>query len=217
MCLNGQPTKVHGSPHQRDRRMNVKMSDTPAQLPNNERQGAPRNRWRPLIWGFAGSLLLLPLIAMQFTNEVNWTGLDFLVMGAMLTVACGCYEIATRMSGNLWYRIGAGIGIIGSFLLVWINLAVGIIGAESNPANLMYFAVLMFGVIGSLSARFKPQGMFKTTLTMAIAMLLIGVIAIFLDLDGYPVGLMRQVLLNGFFAGVYAMSAGLFRLSATNG
>ena len=196
--------------------MNAMMTDNTAKQPNHERKGTLRNRWRLAIWGFAGALLLIPLIAMQFTDEVNWTFFDFLVMGAMLSVACGCYEIATRMSGDLWYLVGAGLGIVGSFLLVWINLAVGIIGSENNPANLMYFAVLMLGVIGALLARFKPQGMFKTMLTMAVAMLLIGVVAIFLDPDGYPVGLMRQVFLNGFFAGVFAMSAGLFRLSATN-
>lgn len=197
--------------------MNAMMTDNTTNQPNHERKGTPRNRWRLAIWGFAGTLLLIPLIAMQFTDEVNWTFFDFLVMGVMLSVACGCYEIATRMSGNLWYRVGAGLGIVGSFLLVWINLAVGIIGSENNPANLMYFAVLMFGVVGSLFARFEPKGMFKTMLTMAVAMLLIGGVAIFLDPDGYPVGLMRQVFLNGFFAGVFAMSAGLFRLSATNG
>jgi predicted Na+-dependent transporter len=54
-------------------------------------------RWRIVIWGTAAFLLLLPLIAMQFTNEVNWDETDFVVFGAMLFGACGVYELAARM------------------------------------------------------------------------------------------------------------------------
>ena len=42
---------------------------------------------RLLAWGAAAALLLLPLVAMQFTEEVNWTVFDFLVFGSMLAVA----------------------------------------------------------------------------------------------------------------------------------
>ena len=33
-----------------------------------------------------GTILLIPLIAMQLTNEVNWSLFDFIIMGAMLTI-----------------------------------------------------------------------------------------------------------------------------------
>ena len=49
---------------------------------NMQGGGANRGNWlRVAIWAFAGSLFLLPLVAMQFTSEVNWDGFDFLVWG----------------------------------------------------------------------------------------------------------------------------------------
>ena len=66
---------------------------------NMQSGGANRGNWlRVAIWAFAGSLFLLPLVAMQFTSEVNWDGFDFLVWGAMLLVACGTYELVSRIS-----------------------------------------------------------------------------------------------------------------------
>jgi len=80
-------------------------------------------------WVAAALLLLLPLIAMQFTDEVNWDGTDFIVAGALLFGACGAYELAAKTTGSTAYRAGAGLAILAALLLVWINLAVGISGS----------------------------------------------------------------------------------------
>ena len=55
----------------------------------------------------------------------------------MLAVAAGPYELAARMTGNSAYRTG-GIAVAAAFILVWMNLAVGVIGTEDNPLNLLY-------------------------------------------------------------------------------
>ena len=71
------------------------------------RQGieARGNRLRPWVWGGAAALLALPAIAMRFrASGVDWSATDFLVFGAMLAIACGLYELATRMSGDVRYR-----------------------------------------------------------------------------------------------------------------
>ena len=47
--------------------------------------------WRVVPWVIAALILLLPLVAMQFTDEVAWDETDFAVMGAMLFSACGAY------------------------------------------------------------------------------------------------------------------------------
>ena len=39
------------------------------------------------------------------------------------------------MTGNSAYRAAVGVAIAAAFILVWMNLAVGIIGSEDNPAN----------------------------------------------------------------------------------
>ena len=93
---------------------------------NGDRQRG--NPLRIVVWGLAAFALLLPLIAMQFTSEVDWDLTDFVVFGLMLLVVCTGYEIATRLTGNKVYRLLAGIALLGAFLLIWMHLAVGIFG-----------------------------------------------------------------------------------------
>ena len=72
------------------------------------------------------SLLLIPLIAMAFSEEVNWTALDFSVMGGLLTVLALVTEFIIRKTTSSSRRIGLiALACVG-FLVVWIELAVGI-------------------------------------------------------------------------------------------
>ena len=135
------------------------------------------NPWRIAIWGGATLLLLLPLVAMQFTREVRWELSDFIVFGVMLAAACGTYELAARVSGHSAYRAAVGIAVVTGFILVWINLAVGIIGNEDNVLNLMYGGVLVVGAAGAVIARLRPQGMARALVATAIAQALVAVTA----------------------------------------
>ena len=173
-------------------------------------RGDRGGRWRIAVWAFAAVLLLLPALAMQLTDEVNWDGADFIVWGIMLATAAGVYELGARLSRSTAYRAAVGVAAVAGFLLVWINLAVGLIGNEDNPANLMYAGVLAIGVIGALLARFRPAGMARVLLTMAIAHALVGVIALVAALDTRMVVL----LANAFFAVAWLVSAALFRAAA---
>lgn len=168
-------------------------------------------RWRIAVWGFAVLMLLLPLAAMQFNDEMVWDGFDFAVFGAMLLAACGAYELAARMTSSFAYRTAAGIAIAAAFLLVWINLAVGIIGSEDNPANLMYGALLAIGIGGAVVARGKPNGMARALVAMAITQALIGVIAYIARWGSEGENWPQPVfVLNGFFAALWVLSAWLF-------
>ena len=71
-----------------------------------------------------GAILLVPLIAMQFTAEVNWTLSDFMIMGTMIFVTGLLVDLAWRTLGK--YRAFAIVGIIGLFLWLWVELAVGL-------------------------------------------------------------------------------------------
>jgi hypothetical protein len=135
------------------------------------RHGARRrNRWSLAIWGTAAALLLVPAIAMRFPGTgVNWSAADFIVMGVLFGVACGSYELATRLSDSLAYRAAAGVAIVTAFLTVWVNLAVGMLGSEGNPANLLFGGVLLIGIIGALVARFRPMGMARAMRATALA------------------------------------------------
>lgn len=132
------------------------------------------HRWRIAVWGAAACLLLLPLIAMQFDAPgVVWTGSDFVIMGAMLAIACGTWELGWRMSRHRAYRAAIAVAVLAGFLMTWANLAVGIIGNENNPLNLLFFGVLAVGIVGALLARFRPRGMARAMVAMAIAQALV--------------------------------------------
>ena len=115
--------------------------------------GRIRIPWRIIGWSIPAILMLLPLIAMQFTNEVNWTGSDF-VFAAVLFGSVGLtLELIVRKSRSLAYRLGAAIAVVGAFLTVWVNAAVGMIGSEDNPYNLLFLAVVA-GIVQAAASAF---------------------------------------------------------------
>ena len=160
-------------------------------------------------------ILLIPLIAMQFTNDVNWTLFDFVFAGTMV-FGTGClFELARRKAaGNVPYKLGVAIALAAVFLLIWINGAVGIIGSENNPMNLMYGGVAGIAVIGSLIARLKPDGVARALVSAAIAQAIIPVIALLVEpqvMLAQPPGIIGIFALNFFFVALFAVSALLFR------
>ncbi len=80
------------------------------------------------ILAIALPILLIPFIAMGFTNEVNWSVFDFLVIGVLLFGAGLVLELILRKVKTLSYRIILGIALFAVLLLVWVELAVGIFG-----------------------------------------------------------------------------------------
>lgn len=170
----------------------------------------PRNLWSIAVWSAAAFLLLLPAVAMRFTGEVDWDETDFIVMGVLLTAACGTYELANRMSRNWAYRGGVGIAVVASFLLIWINLAVGIIGSEDNPLNLLYGGVILAAIAGAVGAGGNADGMVRAMLMPAVLQSLMAVLAISAG-RADPPGAFGLVVLNGFFVVLWLLSACLFR------
>lgn len=73
-------------------------------------------------------LLLLPLIAMLFTNEVSWTIFDFVVAGILLLGTGLLAELLLRNIKNRNQRFAAIAGLLAVLFLVWAELAVGIFG-----------------------------------------------------------------------------------------
>ena len=73
-------------------------------------------------------ILLMPLITMQFTNEVNWNLFDFVVMGSLLLGTGLMCELVVRKVKNKDYRIGILAVIVVALFLIWAELAVGIFG-----------------------------------------------------------------------------------------
>lgn len=174
------------------------------------RPAGQRHGWRLAGWGLLAGLLALPAVAMRFTDEVRWDAADFLVMGILLGSVGAGAELAVRLSRNLAYRLGFGLALLAGFLLLWINLAVGIIGGEDNPANAMYGAVLLIAFCGSFIALFRAEGMGWTMVAAAIVQCLVPFIAEFRGLGGGP----QVLFLTVFFAALWLTSSVLFRHAA---
>lgn len=172
----------------------------------NSNSGRRGGLWRIVVWGGAAALLLVPLMAMQFTDEVQWTGSDFAIFGAMLAVPLGVLELAVRATGSMAYRAAVAVALGAAFLMTWANLAVGIIGSEDNPLNLMFFGVLAVGIVGAFMARFQPRGMARALVAMGVAQVLVAAAAL--------IGGHFTVVLTGFFVAAWLMSAWLFRKAA---
>jgi D-alanyl-lipoteichoic acid acyltransferase DltB (MBOAT superfamily) len=87
-----------------------------------------KNKRLIIILAVVGVLLLIPLIAMQFTNEVHWSGFDFLVMGILLLGTGLVCELVFRTIKKRTNRLIVCLAVLGVFILVWMELAVGIFG-----------------------------------------------------------------------------------------
>lgn len=177
------------------------------------------NRLRPLIWGGAAALLLLPAIAMRFTAEVDWDAFDFILMGAMLAIACGLYELAAWLSGNPAYRAAFGIAVVTGFLTVWVNLAVGMFGSEDNPVNLLFGGVLLIGVATAFVTRLRAARMAWAMRVTAAAQVLAAAtgLAWVLTIGRHePSGpsVYYEALLSACFALPWLASSLLFRMAA---
>jgi hypothetical protein len=162
-------------------------------------------------------ILLIPFIAMQFTHEVAWKPMDFVVAGTLLLGTGLAYELVTRKTSNIMYRFAIGLALFTALFLIWANLAVGLIGSEKEMANLMYIGVLAVGVIGSFIVRFQSPGMARILFATALAQALVAAIALIAGMYNYPGSSVLEILeVNGFFTALWVGSALLFlRANAT--
>lgn len=154
-------------------------------------------------------LLLIPFVAMQFSEEVQWYASDFIFMGALIFGTGLAYEFISKKFANFPYRIGVGIALFASFLLIWMNGAVGIIGSENNPANMMYLGVLLIELFGVIVSRLKPHAMSKAMFTTASAQFLVPIIAFIIYRPDFSPGVVGVFMINTFFVLMFAVS-GLF-------
>ena len=167
-----------------------------------------RNTYRSVV-GVAlatAFILLIPLLA-----EWPWTLADFVTAGALIFGTGLTYVLVARRAGNIAYRAAVGVALAAAFLLVWINLAVGIIGDSGDLANSMYVGVLTVGIVGAIVARFRPHGMARALFATALTQALVAAITLIFGL-GLPGSPPVEILaVNGFFVALFVGSALLFR------
>ncbi len=162
---------------------------------------------RIAVWGSVAALILLPLFAMLASGALVWNPGNFAFAGALVVGIGVTYELAARITGASSYRAAVGVALVAALILTWMNLAVGIIGSEDNPANWMYGGVLAVGIVGAVIARFQPTGMARALFATAIAQVSVSVIAL---IAGF--GFTGPITV--FFTALWLISAWLFRKAA---
>lgn len=181
-----------------------------------KRMSLRRNNIVLRIAAVTGFILLLPLLAMQFSDEVVWDVADFAVAGALLFGAGLAYALVARRAGSTVYRAALGLAVVTAFLLVWTNLAVGLIGSEDNPANLLYIGVVAVGLVGAVRARFRPRGMALALFVTALAQALVPVFALMIwkpnvSSGEAQSGIVQVLPVHALFVMLFVASGLLFR------
>lgn len=177
-----------------------------AMVANTSREAGRRRRLE--IWGGTAALMLLPLIAIRGTDAAAWDPPgDFMLLAILLVGLGAAYELASRVKDRRAYRVGLGIAVAAALLQIWINLAVGVVGSEDNPANLIYAGVLGVALGGALLARFRAPGMARAMIATAAAQGMAFVVAL-------AAGLGFTGPITVFFGALWLIAAWLFRRAA---
>lgn len=127
-------------------------------------------------------------------------------------------EKQSKFYQSITGRAAIGLAIGSTLLMIWANLAVGLIGAGPNPGNLMYIGVVAVVIIGTIFSRFTPGGLERTMYATAVALALVAVIALLANMHQYPGSSVIEIIgVNGFFATPFVVSGLLFRYAGKNG
>ncbi len=160
--------------------------------------------WRIAGWGAAAAVLAVPFVAMRFTDEVNWTGSDFVFAGILFGTVGLVIELVVRRSTDWAYRGGVIAAALAGFLIVWANGAVGMIGNEDNSYNLLFGLPILIALLGSIAARFRARG-------MSLSMLAAAGVHVAVALGGFgddPRGVVFSLLLSSFWLASAALLRG---------
>jgi len=168
---------------------------------------------RLIIWAIIAVLILLLFLAMLFADEVQWN--EVIAYGLLLSAIGGFYELGRWLKTCQGaYRFAFGFGFTSVLFLGWVSGAIGIIGSENNPANLMYGAVFVAWIIGSLISRFRSRGMAWTFLVMAFIQMSVPIFALFVwpaQASWGEAGVIGVLVFNSIFVGLFVSTALLFR------
>ena len=136
---------------------------------------------------------------------------QFVMAGILLLVVGLVYLLVASRNRSGAYKLAAGVAVAASVLLVWGNLAVGFIGSEDNPVNLLYAGVLAVGFVGAVLAKLQPQGMAKALFATALTQFAVPFVALLIKQPELTMGVLWVIVLNTIFAGLWVVSGWLFR------
>lgn len=107
------------------------------------------------------------------------------------------------------YRAGAGVALLASFLTVWTTLV------RDDGTGIGYFLLIMAAAVGAFAAWFRPAGMARTMLGVAIMQALLCVaVATAPSTANLPGGALKALLFSGVFTALWLASAACFRIAS---
>jgi len=161
--------------------------------------------WRTAVWGGAAALMLAPAAATRMTDEMAWDSADFILFGIMLALACGAWELAMRKTKSWTYAGGAIVAVGAALLLFLVNGAVGLIGSEDDPVNLLFSGIVTLALGGAIVVRFQALGLARVMAVTAAAQAGTAMLALLIvpDVRGF-------VFATAMFVPLWLLSAWLF-------
>lgn len=160
------------------------------------------------------AILMIPFVAMQFTRQVNWSPADFVIVGALIFGTGLSYVLLNRLAPNWVYRIAITVALGATFVMIWANMAVGLIGSGPNAGNMMYAAIVLVVIIGIIISRFRAGGMERAMYAATSAVVMLTIIALLAGMDRYPgSSAIEIVAVSSFFAALYLLAGSLFRVA----
>ena len=161
------------------------------------------------------AFLIIPLIATNTVEGFNWDPLDFVFAFVLIAGAGFAFLLLSSIEKNLLYKGAWALTVLTAFLLIWINAAVGLLGGEDNPANLLYGAVLAILFLGTIGTGAKARGMSVVVFLAAVTQLLVPAVAFLIWQPSVTGDLIRVVAISSFFGVLWLGAALLFRRASS--
>lgn len=118
-------------------------------------------------------------------------------------------EVDEKAGGSGAYRAGVALALVTSLLTVWTTIV------RDDGNGLGFFMLILAALVGGFSAWFRPAGMARTMLGVAIMQALLGIgVATAPSIESVPGGSSRALLFSGLFALLWLISATFFGLAA---
>lgn len=156
--------------------------------------------------------LMVPLAASRVVEGWHWPARAF-VLVYVLFFSTGMVYAAIARKMHVWsYKAAVALALAAGFALAWSNMVH--VADSENPANLVYYCVLVLGAVGAWLARLEARGLARTLFAMAATLALI---AVSLP-SGAPPYLARSMAIqHGLFVALFTASGLLFRHAGSTG
>lgn len=152
------------------------------------------------------ALLMVPLVASRVVEGWNWPPRAFVMVYVLFFATGLAYALIARRMGSWAYKAGVGVALAAGFGLGWSNMVH--VADSENPANLVYYSVLVVGLVGACVARLASPGLARTLFAMAALLALITVLLP----TGAPFPLARNMTVGHVvFVALFTTSGLLFR------